>query len=99
ASQISAWNPIMVMALIPLFTFGVYPMITKMGYEMTPLRRMTWGMYVAAFSFALAALIQAQLDNGNQLNVMFQFFQYLIITIAEVMVSITGLEFAYTQAP
>ncbi len=99
ASQISAWNPIMVMGLIPLFTMGVYPAITKMGYEMTPLRRMTWGMFVAGFAFALAALIQVQLDNGNQLNVMWQFWPYLVITIAEVMVSITGLEFAYTQAP
>jgi POT family proton-dependent oligopeptide transporter len=99
ASQISAWNPIMVMALIPIFTFGVYPAITALGYEMTPLRRMTWGMFMTGFSFVLAALIQHQLDAGNQLNVMYQFFQYLVITIAEVMVSITGLEFAYTQAP
>lgn len=99
ASQISAWNPIMVMVLIPIFTLGVYPMVTKMGYEMTPLRRMTIGMFITAFSFVLAALIQAQLDSGNQMNVMWQFFQYLVITIAEVMVSITGLEFAYTQAP
>jgi POT family proton-dependent oligopeptide transporter len=30
---------------------------------------------------------------------MWQFFPYLVITIAEVMISITGLEFAYTQAP
>ncbi len=99
ASQISAWNPIMVMVLIPIFSFGVYPGITALGYEMTPLRRMTWGMLMTGFAFVLAALIQIQLDNGNQLNVMFQFFQYLVITIAEVMVSITGLEFAYTQAP
>lgn len=99
ASQISAWNPIMVMALIPLFTMGVYPALEKMGFSMSPLRRMTIGMFVAAFAFIFAAGIQMQLDNGNQLNVMWQFFPYLIITIAEVMVSITGLEFAYTQAP
>jgi POT family proton-dependent oligopeptide transporter len=30
---------------------------------------------------------------------MWQFFPYLVITMAEVMISITGLEFAYTQAP
>lgn len=99
ASQISAWNPIMVMGLIPLFTFGVYPLVEKLGFPLSPLRRMTIGMFVAAISFAMSALIQEQLDAGNQLNVMWQFFPYLVITVAEVMVSITGLEFAYTQAP
>ncbi|MBY0515479.1 MAG: POT family MFS transporter [Bacteriovoracaceae bacterium] len=99
ASQISAWNPIMVMGLIPIFTMGVYPTITKLGFEMTPLRRMTIGMFVAGAAFAMAAMIQHTLDAGTQLNVMWQFFPYLVMTIAEVMVSITGLEFAYTQAP
>ncbi|MFP5490809.1 MAG: POT family MFS transporter [Bacteriovoracia bacterium] len=99
ASQISAWNPIMVMGLIPLFTFGIYPLCEKLGFRMTPLRRMTVGMFVAAFSFMMAGMIQTQLDGGNQLNVMWQFFPYLVITVAEVMISITGLEFAYTQAP
>lgn len=99
ASQISAWNPIMVMVLIPIFTMGVYPTAEKLGFGMSPLRRMTIGMFVAAFAFVMAAMIQIQLDNGNQINVMWQFFPYLVITIAEVMVSITGLEFAYTQAP
>jgi POT family proton-dependent oligopeptide transporter len=47
----------------------------------------------------MAGMIQTQLDGGNQLNVMWQFFPYLVITVAEVMISITGLEFAYTQAP
>jgi POT family proton-dependent oligopeptide transporter len=98
-SQISAWNPIMVMGLIPLFTFGIYPMLEKLGFAMTPLKRMTWGMFIAAFSFIMAAFIQVGLDQGQNLNVMWQFFPYLVITVAEVMVSITGLEFAYTQAP
>ncbi len=102
ASQISAWNPIMVMGLIPLFSMGIYPLLDKMGLKTTPIRRITWGMFVAAASFFIVAIIQITMDaNGpeNKLNVMWQFFPYLVITMAEVMVSITGLEFAYTQAP
>lgn len=99
ASQISAWNPIMVMGLIPLFSMGIYPLLDKMGYKTTPIRRMTLGMFVGALSFALVAIMQMIMDGGAQLNVMWQFFPYLVITMAEVMISITGLEFAYTQAP
>lgn len=100
ASQISAWNPIMVMGLIPLFSMGIYPMLDKMGFKTTPIRRMTWGMFVAAASFAMIGGLQMIMDgSGTKLNVMWQFFPYLVITMAEVMISITGLEFAYTQAP
>jgi POT family proton-dependent oligopeptide transporter len=99
ASQISAWNPIMVMGLIPLFSMGIYPMLDKLGLKTTPIRRMTWGMFVGAASFALIGFLQMIMDGGVKLNVMWQFFPYLVITMAEVMISITGLEFAYTQAP
>ncbi len=100
ASQISAWNPIMVMGLIPLFSMGLYPMLDKMGFKTTPIRRMTWGMFVGAASFAMIGLLQMWMDgSGEKINVMWQFFPYLVITMAEVMISITGLEFAYTQAP
>jgi POT family proton-dependent oligopeptide transporter len=37
--------------------------------------------------------------DGEQVHVGWQLIPYLIITLSEVMVSITGLEFAYTQAP
>ena len=102
ASQIAAWNPIMVMGLIPLFSMGFYPLLDKMGLKTTPIRRITWGMFVAAIAFVIVAVIQMSMDAGgeeNKVNVMWQFFPYLVMTMAEVMVSITGLEFAYTQAP
>lgn len=104
-SQISALNPLMVMALIPFNTFFLYPFITNLGWEMTPLRRMTIGMLTASLAFVVVALIQVQINAGEELkefntvHVLWQFFPYLIMTQAEVMVSITGLEFAYTQAP
>lgn len=97
-AQMQAWNPMMVMGLIPLFSILIYPFLNKF-FPMTPLRRMGWGMALAAFSFAQVGFIQQILDGGEKLNVMWQFFPYLTLTSAEIMVSITGLEFAYTQAP
>ncbi|MBD64463.1 MAG: MFS transporter [Halobacteriovoraceae bacterium] len=107
-SQIPALNPIMVMILIPLFSFGIYPFIEKtFKVEMTPLRRMGGGMFVAAASFVFVAIYQYQLDSeiaagviqDERISVIWQVIPFLVITMAEVMISITGLQFAYTQAP
>jgi len=98
-SQIPALNPIMVMALIPIFAKVIYPTAEKLGFKVTALGKMKAGMGVAALSFFIVAGFQYALDAGIKLNVAWQFFPFLIITMAEVMISITGLEFAYTQAP
>jgi POT family proton-dependent oligopeptide transporter len=98
-SQIQALNPIMILFLIPFCSKIVYPLSEKMGFNLTPTRKMSAGMLLAAFSFVLIGLIQSELNAGNKLNVAWQFWPYLIMTISEVLVSITGLEFSYTQAP
>lgn len=99
ASQIQAINPIMVMLLIPLFSGVLYPAIERLGVKVSPLRKMSVGMLLAAISFVVVGLIQSELDAGNKLPVGWQVLAYFIMTCAEVMLSITGLEFAYTQAP
>lgn len=99
AAQIQALNPIMVMLLIPFFGYIVYPAVEKLGVRVTPLKKMSVGMLLAAFSFVAVGMIQALLDSGHSVSVGWQIIPYLIITSSEVMISITGLEFAYTQAP
>lgn len=99
ASQMAALNPILVMVLIPLFAKLVYPAARRLGFDPTPLRRMSVGMFVAAGSFAAAAAIQLALDAGRVPSIAWQFVPYLLLSVGEIMVSITGLEFAYTQAP
>jgi POT family proton-dependent oligopeptide transporter len=98
ASQLQAINPILVMIFIPLFSFVIYP-VTERFFKLTPLRKIGIGLFLTVPAFALPAWLQMQIEAGHQPHIIWQFWCYVIITAAEVMVSITSLEFSYTQAP
>ena len=97
-SQIQSINPILVMLMIPLFTYLIYPWMNKM-FKLTSIKKITIGLFLAAASFVLIAMAEALLQTGVHVGIIWQFWAYVIITAAEVMVSITGLEFSYTQSP
>lgn len=98
ASQIQAINPLLILIFVPLFSYYIYPKVNKIS-PLTPLRKISTGLYITAGSFAMIAIAQHLIDAGGTPSIMLQFFAYMILTIAEIMVSITGLEFSYTQAP
>ena len=56
-------------------------------------------MFLAVFSFVIIAFAETSITSGGTPSILWQFWAYVILTAAEVMVSITGLEFSYTQAP
>ncbi len=87
------------MVLIPFFGGVLYPAVERLGIKVTSLRKMSAGMVLAGLSFVIVGLIQAALDSGIQVSVGWQVIPYWVLTCSEVMISITGLEFAYTQAP
>jgi POT family proton-dependent oligopeptide transporter len=97
-AQIQAANPLLVMLLIPVFSYGVYPAIDKV-FPLTALRKIAIGLFVAAAAFAIPTLIQLSIDQGDTPSIVWQLLAYVVLTAAEVMVSITCLEFSYTQAP
>jgi len=99
ASQLSALNPWMVLLIIPFFSVVLFPLLEKAGLRVTPLGKMTVGMFVAVLSFVAATAVDALLASGVTVNALWQIPQYLFLTAAEVLVSVTGLEFSYTQAP
>lgn len=97
-SQINAINPIMIMVFIPIFTWLIYPGLNKV-FPLTPLRKMGIGFFVAVPSFLIPAWIEMQINAGELPNIIWQILAYVFLTAAEVFISITALEFSYTQAP
>lgn len=93
--QMQSANPALVMILVPLLTLGLYPLLGRLA---TPLRRMSAGFFLAAASYVIVAWLQQRLDAGEQLSVLWQTVPYIVITTGEVLLSTTGLEFAFAES-
>ncbi|MBA2242117.1 MAG: POT family MFS transporter [Chthoniobacterales bacterium] len=97
-AQVQTANPILILLFIPLMNYVIYPIIDKV-FPLTPLRKIGIGLFLTGFSFIVIAFIQSMIDAGQRPTVWWQFLAYVILTAGETMVSITGLELSYTQAP
>jgi POT family proton-dependent oligopeptide transporter len=94
-----ALNPILVMLLIPFNNLVLFPALRRMGLQVTALRRMGWGIAFSGVAWVAAGTIQLHIDGGSPTSIVWQTLPYVLLTFGEVLVSATGLEFAYSQAP
>ena len=94
----AANNPRPILLALPLFSYVVYPLISKV-FPLTPLRKIGLGLFAAVVSFWIVAWTQGRIDAGEKPTVYWQMLAFVVISAAEVMISVPHLEFAYTQAP
>lgn len=99
AEQMQAMNAIQILMLVPFYSYILFPALERLGIRVTTLRRMSVGLFLTAGSFVLVALLQHQLDQGVKVSVAWQFWPYLVLSAGEILVSNTGLEFAFREAP
>jgi dipeptide/tripeptide permease len=107
-----AFNDLCVVLLIPIFQRVVYPSAARCSSGTSSNRglvgcgsalgRMAWGMGSLIGAFALAAWLQAAIDTRkrhgeDKLGVIWQMPQYLLLSVSEVMVAVTGLTFVYDE--
>jgi proton-dependent oligopeptide transporter, POT family len=97
-AQFQSVNPILVLIFIPTFSYGLYPFLGRF-FEVTPLRRIGIGHALMVPSYAMISIAQSRIDAGGTPSIWWQVGAYVFLTAAEIMISITGLEFAYTQSP
>ena len=100
-AQMQAFNPLFVMILIPFNNLVLYPWLRKRGWEPTALRKMSVGILFSAVAWIAAGILQLQIESSavNSITIFWQLVPYALLTFGEVLVSATGLEFAYSQAP
>lgn len=97
-AQTHAANPILVLIFIPLFTKVLYPALNRL-FKLTDLRKIGIGFFLTVISFFVPAWIEVLIARGERPHIYWQLLAYIFLTAAEVMVYLTMLEFAYTQAP
>lgn len=97
-SEIGFFNPLLIVLMIPIFTYALYPWLRgKIPLPYTT--KMAIGFFIAVLSFGLIAWVQSQMDAGITMSIQWQILGFLLLTASEILVSITALEFSYTQAP
>ena len=97
-SQIQALNPILILILAPVCTWMVYPWLAKRGVLSTR-GKIGIGMVAASLAFGVVGYAQSLIAAGTSPSLWWQVIAFFVLTSAEVVVSITALELAYTSAP
>ena len=102
--QLNVVNPLQILIFVPLFDRCIYPWMHKHQFNIRPLWRMSCGMLLASAAFFISGYVETSLqyretNNMPPLNVFWQLPQITLLSVAELGVSVTGLEFAYSTSP
>ncbi|EDV93600.1 peptide transporter family 1 [Drosophila grimshawi] len=100
--QAKAVGPIFLFMLIPLWQYVSAPLLRRwFHWELQPLHSVTVGGICSAAAYFSAGVLQArimELPTGS-INISWQLPQFLLLMMGELLLSIPGLQFAFTQAP
>lgn len=105
-------DPLFLIITIPLMDQFIYPLISKLGFNFTPIKRIYAGYIIASLSMITATVTQhfiyvlspchnhaSTCDKPAPISVWLQTITYILIAVSEIFTTITGYEYAYTKAP
>ena len=63
--QIQVINPVLIIFMIPLFEYGIYPVMNKIGLCKKPLQRIVVGGLLASSSFVATGILHQVIESGE----------------------------------
>jgi POT family proton-dependent oligopeptide transporter len=100
--RMQSLNPFFIIVLTPVLSW-IYRLLENRGWDVRPTNKMTAGFLLTAACMGIHAIAAAVATNDDgsitRISVLWQAGAFLALTVAELLISVTGLELAYTAAP
>jgi POT family proton-dependent oligopeptide transporter len=100
--RMQSLNPLFIILLVPVMN-RAYVWLENRGYDLRPTNKMTVGFLMTAACMgihAVAGYVAVNADGTvTRVSVLWQAAAFLALTVAEILISVTGLELAYSAAP
>ncbi|GJQ09166.1 hypothetical protein GpartN1_g957.t1 [Galdieria partita] len=99
-AQWTAWNPFIVLLGVPISAEWVYPRIQKYT-RWTSTDRIFLGMLLTCFAFVCSTIVQFQIQKvmPSKISAWRTLPQWILLSVGEILVSVSGLELAFASAP
>ncbi|CAC5373165.1 SLC15A3_4 [Mytilus coruscus] len=110
---LESFDNIAILLLIPIMVIFIYPLLERINRSPSLLQRMGLGMIFAVLSVVAAGVLEIHRKehisvnqtiagnnyNASSVSIFAQIPQFTLIGASEVFTSVSGMEFAYSEAP
>jgi len=91
-------NPILILLLLPPITM-LWHFLARIGLPLKATDKMLFGFVLTGITMAIMAVAGYRSAAVGQVSILWEVVPYVMITIAEICISVVGLELAFTAAP
>jgi POT family proton-dependent oligopeptide transporter len=95
---IQGLNPILILLLLPPITL-LWHFLGRMGIPVKATDKMLLGFVLTTLTMAIMAVAGYRAGIHGRVSILWEVIPYVMITTAEVCISVVGLELAFTAAP
>jgi POT family proton-dependent oligopeptide transporter len=95
--QIQSFNPVLIILFLPPVTL-FWHALSRRGLHLRPTDKMMIGFFLTAVTMGLMSAAGFLAESGK-VSLWWEFIAYACITVAEICISVVGLELAFTAAP
>lgn len=96
--QLQAINPLLILALLPVVT-ATWRLLARAGIELHATDKMLVGFVLTASTMAIMTIAAYRAGETGRVSVHWETAAYVLVTAAEICISVVGLEFAFAVAP